>query len=92
VKSNGNNPFICRTVWRKDKRSACYIITNKKSFYDESEPEAKRFIVKLEEPSKGGPSPSTIVKAIQGKHLKETCKSLKEIKDFMKLYRGITFS
>lgn len=32
------------------------------------------------------------MKAIQGKHLKETCKYLTNITNFMKLYRGIDFS
>ena len=36
--SSGNNPFICRTIWRRDRRSECFIVTSKKSYYDENEP------------------------------------------------------
>ena len=36
IKCNGNKAFICRTIFRKHKNSECFIITNKKSFYDET--------------------------------------------------------
>jgi hypothetical protein len=49
-------------------------------------------VVRVGEGTKGKPSPSRIVKAIQGKHLTETCKYLSAITDYMKLYRGISFS
>jgi hypothetical protein len=73
VKSNGNKAFICRTIWRKPnstKCSQCYIVTNKKSFFDENEPESKRFLVKVAPVSgQNSPQTTTIVKSNQGKHL-----------------------
>jgi hypothetical protein len=48
--------------------------------------------VKVGDSNKGKPSPSRIVKAIQGKHLTQTSQYLTTIIDFMKLYRGVNFS
>lgn len=84
VKSNGNCAFICRTVYKPKGCSSCSIITNKTSYYEETESEVRRFLVV--------PSRSHNVSTCQGKHLSETKMYLKEIVEYFKFQRGISLS
>ena len=69
IKNNRKKAVICRTLYKKESCNSCYLITNKKEFFDKEEPEAKRMVVKPD-------LKSTIVKSKQGIILKQTVKYL----------------
>jgi len=88
IKSHGKHAFICRTVFREGTNSYCFLITNRKGFFDEEVPEAQRFLVTNGQNTRNQ-GKFTIAKTATGKHLAETLPILKEIVNNMRFQRGI---
>ncbi|CAM6004636.1 unnamed protein product [Sphagnum balticum] len=87
VKSHGAHAFICRTVFRSETSSHCFLITNRVAFDEEEVPEPRRLLVT--NPEQNNSKKPTIVKATQGRHLRETLGYLKEVVTFLRMHRGI---
>ena len=68
VKSHGKNAFICRTVFRNGTHHFCFLITNRKGYFDEDVPENQRFLV-TNGMSMRTNNKFTITKTSTGKHL-----------------------
>lgn len=81
IKSNGKKAFLCRTIYKQESSHTCYLITNKKTFWDCDEPEQKRMIVHADDKS-------NIVKSKHGQILKHTIKCLEDIVKYFRFQRG----
>jgi LMBR1 domain-containing protein 1 len=82
VKSNGPQAFLCRTIYCKNESSTCFLITNKKTFFDKEELEIKKLVARPKDRC-------TIVKSKQGKNLSDTKSTLERIMQFLLFHRGI---
>lgn len=87
IKSSGSRAFICRTVYRANGKSECFIITNSNEFYSDNGniPEIKKYIIKA------GENHAMIVKSQQGKHLTETLHYSTNIVKYFGWVLGIEF-
>lgn len=87
IKCSGSRAFICRTVFRANGKSECFIITNSHEFYTDNAaiPEIKKYIVRA------GDNHAMIVRAQQGRHLSETLHYSCNIVKYFAWVLGIEF-
>lgn len=86
VKCRGPKAFICRSVWKKDKPSYIYILTNKANFHDDEKNQNLKFVVNPKNKNSYFPLYST-----SGKHLEETKKYMDNIVKFIEGHTDIIF-
>lgn len=86
VKCRGPKAFICRSVWRRDKPSYVYILTNKSSYNDTSTDNMTKFVIN----SKSVNS-YHVFHSSCGRHFEETNYYMNNIVKFIEFHSDIVF-
>jgi hypothetical protein len=86
VKCKGPKAFICRTVWRRDKPSYSYILTNKLNYMDSTTNNMSKFVV-----SSKLLNTYNVFYSTSGKHLEETLVYMNNIVKFIEVHSDIVF-
>jgi len=86
VKCRGPKAFICRTVWKRNKTSNVYILTNKLNYNDSSMNNMTKLVVnsKLK-------NSYDVFYSTSGRHLQETMKYMNNIVKFIETHSDIIF-
>jgi len=85
VKCKGPKAFICRTVWRRDKHSYSYILTNKLNYKDSTH-NMMKYVV-----SSKLMNTYNVFYSTSGKHLEETLLYMNNIVKFIEIHSDIVF-
>ncbi len=87
IKCKGPKAFVCRTVWRKEKKPYLYILSNKTSYSDVTQKhDHLRFIV-----DSNKPDTYHSFCAASGRHLEETMIYMNNIVRFIEGHSDIIF-
>ncbi len=86
VKCRGPKAFICRTVWKRDKPSNVYILTNKLNYNDHSTNNMTKFVVNSKNKNSYDVFYSTT-----GKTFEETMNYMNNIVKFIESHSDIIF-
>ena len=86
IKCRGPKAFVCRSVWRRNKPSYIYILTNKANYHDEVKNQYLKYVINSKETNSYYAFYST-----SGKHLEETMFYMNNIVKFIENHSDIIF-